>query len=317
MAQKKKGGGSAIKIYLFVQKLHHKPHRDLSAVRTANIPCIFSLLCSRSGLQTGNDLGSISILVLTSWVYIQDMLANVPHRRKGLQTSSCPSISAKYRMKSPEDLKWDKLQGPGSGPTSISYLCWWPGVEGKLSIEYCIQLSGSSGRPVSCVDIRSSASLCAPSPLLPSCFWHYSDPGLSAVCCGSHLHTCHEKTAVVQHNIISAAEREGKACLAVPPSVYSPKEFNCGASVQWTNIFYDKDVQKLPPFEFLTARTCNTITRKAMGEPGCWKKILYPGMNMSLGVFTAHSCTQDGVNGNLCAFIKKTAPRPWREFFEG
>lgn len=67
----------------------------------------------------------------------------VPRLRKELQTSSCPSISAKYRMKSPEDLKWVKLWGSGAGPTSISYLCWWPGVEGKFSIEYCIQLSGS------------------------------------------------------------------------------------------------------------------------------------------------------------------------------
>lgn len=160
---------------------------------------------------------------------------------------------------------------------------------------------------VFCVDIRFPASLCAPSPLLPSCFWHCSDPRPSAVCCGSHLHTCHEKTAVARHNIISAAEREGKACVAVPPSVYSPSEFNSGASVQWTNIFMIKTCKSWPPPAF-TARTCNTITTKAMGEQGCWEKILYPKINMSSGVFTPHSCTVDGFKGNPCVFIPKIAP---------
>lgn len=213
----------------------------------------------------------------------------VPRPRKGLQTSSCPSISAKYRMKLPEDLKWVKLWGSGAGPTSISHLCWWPGVEGKLSIEYCIQLSGSPGSCILCgysflrLAMRSVSS---PSVLFLALL--RSGPG--AVCCGSHLHTCHEKTAVVRHNIISAAEREGKACVAVPPSVYSPQEFNSRASVQWTNIFTIKTCKSCPHQAF-TAGTCNTITTKAMGEQGRWKKILYPKINMSFGVFTPHSCT--------------------------
>lgn len=99
----------------------------------------------------------------------------VPRLRKELQTSSCPSISAKCRMKSPEDLKWVKLWGSGAGPTSISYLCWWPGVEGKFSIEYCIQLSGSLGSCILCGYSFLHLAM-RPSLLLPSCFWHSSDP---------------------------------------------------------------------------------------------------------------------------------------------
>lgn len=193
----------------------------------------------------------------------------VPRLRKELQTGSCPSISAKYRMKSPEDFKWVKLWGSGAGPTSISYLCRWPGVEGKFSIEYCIQLSGSSG---SCILCGYSFLRLAMRPVSsPSVlFLAFLRSGPSAVCCGSHLHTCHEKTAVVRHNIISAAEREGKACVAVPPSVYSPEEFNSRASVQWTNIFTIKTCRiRTPPPWALTAGTCNTITAKPVGEQGC------------------------------------------------
>lgn len=129
----------------------------------------------------------------------------------------------------------------------------WGGRRGdELSIEYCIQLwelwELREAMPV--VDIGSWASLCAPSTLLPSCFWHYSDPGPGAVCCGSHLHTCHEKTAVVRHNIISAAEREGKACRALQPLLFTlPKSSTLGHrhNGQTFFFFYDKDVQKLPP----------------------------------------------------------------------
>lgn len=61
------------------------------------------------------------------------------------------------------------------GPTSISYLCWWPGVEGKFSIEYCIQLSGSLGSCILCGYSFLHLAM-RPSLLLPSCFWHSSDP---------------------------------------------------------------------------------------------------------------------------------------------
>lgn len=61
-----------------------------------------------------------------------------PRPRKRVQTSSRPSISDKYR----KDLNGAELWGSGAGPTSISSSCWWPGAEGKLSIQYCIQLSG-------------------------------------------------------------------------------------------------------------------------------------------------------------------------------
>lgn len=181
-----------------------------------------SLLLNPVEFQTGNDLGAIPILMSqTSGAHIQDVLAMSPRLRKEFQTSSCPSISAKYRMKSPEDFKWVKLWGSGMGPTSISYLCRWPGVEGKFSIEYCIQLSGSSG---SCILYGYSFLRLAMHPVSsPSVlFLAFLRSGPSAVCCGSHLHTCYEETAVVQHNIISAAEREGKACEAIPSSVYSP-----------------------------------------------------------------------------------------------
>lgn len=69
--------------------------------------------------------------------------------------------------------------------------------------------------------------------------------GPSAVCCGSHLHTCHKKTAVVRHNIISAAERKGKACI-VPPCLLSLRVQLQGICTMDKH-FYDKDVQKLPP----------------------------------------------------------------------
>lgn len=154
-------------------------------------------------------------------------------------------------------------------------------LRGNSQLNIVSSFLGAQGA-VSCVDFGFSASLCAPSPLLPSCFWHSSDPGLGAVCCGSHSHTCHEKTAVDRHNIISAAEREGKACIAgPPPSVYSLKEFNSRASVQWTNIFTIKTCKSRPPPCSFTARSCNTIRTK----------ILYLRIYVSSGVFTPHSWT--------------------------
>lgn len=54
-------------------------------------------------------------------------------------------------------------------------------------------------------------------------------------------------TAVVRHNIISAAEREGKACAAVLPSVYASQEFKYRASVQPTSIFMIKTCKSCPP----------------------------------------------------------------------
>lgn len=54
-------------------------------------------------------------------------------------------------------------------------------------------------------------------------------------------------TAVVRHNIISAAEREGKACVAVLPSVYAPQEFKSRAPVQRTSIFMIKTCKSCPP----------------------------------------------------------------------
>lgn len=95
---------------------------------------MFCLIC-----QTGNDLGSFSTLVAQS--SYSRHICSVPNPGRRVQTSSCPSISDKYR----KDLNWAELWGSGAGPTSISYSCWWPGAEGKLSIEYCIQLSGRPG----------------------------------------------------------------------------------------------------------------------------------------------------------------------------
>lgn len=90
------------------------------------------------------------------------------------------------------------------------------------------------------------ASLCAPSPLLPSCFWHGLDPGRHR----PRLPLAHLPrggTAVVRHNIISVAEREGKACVAVLPSVYAPRGFKHRAPVQRTSIFMIKTCKSCPP----------------------------------------------------------------------
>lgn len=181
----------------------------------------------------------------------------VPRLRKELQTSSCPSISVKYRMKSPEDLKWVKLWGSGAGPTSISYLCRWPGVEGKFSIEYCIQLSGSSG---SCILCGYSFLRLAMRPVSsPSVlFLAFLRSGPSAVCCGSLLHTCHEKTAVARHNIISAAEREGKACEAIPLPLFTlPKSSTPGHLYNGQTFFTIK-----------TCKTCRPLhVRRRVTQP--------------------------------------------------
>lgn len=94
--------------------------------------------------------------------------------------------------------------------------------------------------------------------------------GPSVVCCGSYLHTCHEETAVARHNIISAAEREGKACIDVPPLFTLPKSSAPGHLYNGRTFFYDKDVQKLPPpSKAPMAWTCNTIVTKPLGEQGC------------------------------------------------
>lgn len=143
----------------------------------------------------------------------------------------------------------------------------WEGWQGggELSIEYCIQLweLGELREAVPVVDIGSRSLLCAPSTLLPSCFWQDSDPGPGAVCCGSHLHTCHEKTAVVRHNIISAAEREGKACRALQPPLFTlPKSSTLGHRHNGQTFFFFfftiKTCKSCPPLpcEFVT--TCGT-----------------------------------------------------------
>lgn len=49
-------------------------------------------------------------------------------------------------------------------------------LRGNSQLNIVSSFLGARGA-VSCVDIRFSASLRAPSPLLPSCFWHSSDPG--------------------------------------------------------------------------------------------------------------------------------------------
>ncbi len=224
---------------------------------------------------------AISILMAqTSRVHIQDILAMSPvsgknSRRVLVQASRLNTAWNHQRISNKSScgaLAWNPHQYPTYAGGQV--------LRGNSQLNIVSSFLGAQGA-VSCVDIRFSASLCTPSPLLPSCFWHSSDPGPSAVCCGSHLHTCHEKTAVVRHNIISAAEREGKACVAVPLSVYSAEEFNSRASVQWTNIFTIKTCKSCPPPWALTARTCNTITTKPVGEQGCWKKILYLKINMS------------------------------------
>lgn len=155
-----------------------------------------------------------------------------------------------------------------------------------LSIEYCVRPweLWELREAVPVVDIGSWALLCAPSPLLPSCFWHYSDPEPGAVCCGSHLHTCHEKAAVVRHNIISAAEREGKACRrGLQPLLFTlPKSSTWGHRHNGQTFFFffhnDKDMQKLPPApcEFVTGRDVKHNREKSYRQAGVLKENFIP-----------------------------------------
>lgn len=55
-------------------------------------------------------------------------------------------------------------------------------------------------------------------------------------------------TAVVRHNIISTAEREGKACVAMPPPLlFTPPGFKCRASLQRMKIFLQERRAKFDP----------------------------------------------------------------------
>lgn len=169
-----------------------------------------------------------------------------PRPRKRVQTSSRPSISDKYR----KDLNGAELWGSGAGPTSISSSCWWPGAEGKLSIQYCIQLSGllEGGGRAGCVLHGelflwlAVSSVSSPSVLVLA--GPRSGPAQAeAPACTPAT----GGTAVVRHNIISTAEREGKACVAVLPSVYAPQEFKYRAPVQPTSTFMIKTCKSCPP----------------------------------------------------------------------
>lgn len=106
------------------------------------------------------DLGSKQEMILDpflfSWHTWSECIFKTywlcPRPREGLQTSSCPGISAKCCVKSLEDLKRVKLWGSGVGPTSISYFCWWPGVEGESQLNIVSSFQGAQGA-VSCVDV--------------------------------------------------------------------------------------------------------------------------------------------------------------------
>lgn len=167
-----------------------------------------------------------------------------PHPRKRVQTSSCPSISNKYR----KDLKWAELWGSGAGPTSISYSCWWPGAEGKLSIEYCIQLLATRGGCVFYGELFLRLAVCSVSS--PSVLFLARPRSGPAQAETPACTPATGGTAVVRHNIISVAEREGKACMAVLPSVYAPHGFKHRAPVQRTSIFMIKTCKSCPPPSF-------------------------------------------------------------------
>lgn len=194
----------------------------------------------------------------------------------------------------------------------------------ELSIEYCIQPMGLwELRTV--VDIGSWASLCAPSPLLPSCFWHDSDPERGAVCCGSHLHTCHEKTAVGRHNIISAAEREGKACRAPQPLLFTlPKSSTPGHRHNGQTFFYDKNIQKLPSHTTMWVCHCMACeTRsgeKLQASRSAERKFYTPGWICHGGCSLPTAVYKAALMLELCAFRKAAAQQPWRDllfFFRG
>lgn len=87
--------------------------------------------------------------------------------------------------------------------------------------------------------------------------------GPSAVGCVSHSqHLPRRNSCGPVHNIISAAEREGKAWPAVPrSSVCPPGEFNSGASVQWTNIFTIKTCRPPHTHFALTLPDIRRVTR--------------------------------------------------------
>lgn len=149
--------------------------------------------------------------------------------RKGLQTSSCPGIfclNAAWNClrvlneSSCCALAWDPHQYPTYAGGQV--------LRENSLLNIVSKFVGAQGA-VSCVDIHFTVHpVSSPSVL----FLAFLRSGPSAVCCGSHLHTCHEETAVARHNIISAAEREGKACIAVTRSVYPLQEFKFRSSVQ-------------------------------------------------------------------------------------
>lgn len=116
-------------------KSYNSPNRHGDADFPQQIFCEYSTKAAKQEMILG--------VFLSSWQrdHIQDTLVLSPCLRKRVQTSSRPSISDKYR----KDLNWAELWGSGAGPTSISRSCWWPGAEGKLSIQYCVGRSGCSG----------------------------------------------------------------------------------------------------------------------------------------------------------------------------
>lgn len=165
-----------------------------------------------------------------------------PRPKKGLQTSSCPGILAKYCMKSLEDLKRVKLWGSGVGPTSISYLCWWPGVEGESQLNIVSSFQGAWGA-VSCVEICS-----------PPC---YARRLLSFRLVFGREHsavvpTCTPATKKqlwsTTTSLVQLKEKERPA--SPPPPCLLSLRVQLRGICTTDKHFYDKDVQKLPPASF-------------------------------------------------------------------
>lgn len=127
--------------------------------------------------RTGNDLWAIPILVAqTSREHFQDILAMSPISGKNSRQILVQAFrlnTAWNRQRISNDsscgaLAWDPHQYPTYAGGQV--------LRGNSQLNIVSSFLGALGA-VSCVDIRSSASLCAPSPLLPSCFWHSYDRG--------------------------------------------------------------------------------------------------------------------------------------------
>lgn len=140
---------------------------------------------------------------------------------RGFQTSSCPSISTLMLHEIAWGFRMRQAVGLWHGthiniPLMLVTRCW----EEILNWILCPSLLELGEQFL--VRILISPPHCA--PCLFSFRLVFGFPPIWAECSLLWLPLAHlppRETAVARHNIISAAEREGRACIAIPCSVYS------------------------------------------------------------------------------------------------